>query len=577
MALANVLQAGAVGMILVVLVGSSAAAPRFHFGPGVGLPPGSMGDPQLYWDAPTQRFHIQPQYAPSAPTPYAASPAACHAHAPMGWGHATSTDLIGDFTALPATFGPCAISPRLDEYTSAGTGCTLRLNATAVGSLVNGDTTTGWETTNNYAAVARSDADPVLVNWTQVSHGIEGNHTAGESGWIGTPGNHIPTGFGLIGNVVMFHNSSAAPDAAVVAVVSTSVGDPRLPTSRPAFLLYATSAADFGGPWRYLHPLYVHPTAMNRAECGDLYPIGPGARGVTAEGVDFGRAAPDAAWVLSWSRPARNGGGLSRAAGVVYYVGSMNDAGQFVAATPLQAVDYGAAFYAAQSVLGPGGERLVMGNLGGGVQSLPRAVTLNADRSLNFQPCAALARHRVGAPLVRRNVTAPWTLPLAPSALSALDLTVTVRGAAETTASSSSGGLPGVSVAGLVLTVAFDASMTTGDGTLAQPMRTLHIDGGSGGFVGSIPIAGSLVSGATFRVVIDDHIAEVFGGATPASFSFAFDGAAGAALIMGDGNAGSGCTDGNCDSPAFLFDVEAHQVAPASVNERYSMLDARYQ
>ena len=44
-------------------------------------------------------------------------------------------------------------------YSSAGTGCTLRINETHVGSLVNGDTTTGWETTNNFAAVSNSSDD----------------------------------------------------------------------------------------------------------------------------------------------------------------------------------------------------------------------------------------------------------------------------------------------------------------------------------------------------------------------------------------------------------------------------------
>ena len=43
-----------------------ARAAKFHFGVGVGLRLGRMGDPQLYWDAPTQRFHIQPQYTPVA-------------------------------------------------------------------------------------------------------------------------------------------------------------------------------------------------------------------------------------------------------------------------------------------------------------------------------------------------------------------------------------------------------------------------------------------------------------------------------------------------------------------------------
>ena len=219
----------------------------------------------------------------------------------------------------------------------------------------------------------------------------------------------------------------------------------------------------------------------------------------------------------------------------------------------------------------------MMGNLGGGVQSLPRAVTLNADRSLNFQPCAALARHRVGAaPVVAlRNATAPRTLPLPLAALAALDMTVTVRGAAGvngngngTGATSAAAGVgaarPSVSIAGLSLAVDFDTASPTGDGTLVEPMRTLYINGG-GAFSGTIPVAGSLAEGVTFRIVIDDHIAEVFGGATPASFSFPFDAAAGAALAV----AGGGDGDGGGDSGTFVFDVDAYQVAPATVTDEF--------
>jgi hypothetical protein len=111
--------------------------------------------PRWRWrrDEPTKRFHIQPQYSPATVPPYHPT---CKAHSADGWGHATSPDLLGDFTELPIPFGPCAISPKLDMYSSAGTGCTLRINATHVGSLVNGDTSTGWETTNNFAAVCDS-------------------------------------------------------------------------------------------------------------------------------------------------------------------------------------------------------------------------------------------------------------------------------------------------------------------------------------------------------------------------------------------------------------------------------------
>jgi hypothetical protein len=312
-------------------------------------------------------------------------------------------------------------------YSSAGTGCTLRINETHVGSLVNGDTTTGWETTNNFAAVSDSSKDPQLTNWTQISHGIEGNHSQGEKGWIGTPGNHIPPPFGLIGNVVAFHNSTDPRDS-IYAMVSTSVGDPRAKTSVPAFMMYRSG--DFAS-WTYAGALYTYTKAMNRAECGDLFPIGPGAAKVTAANVDFGMAESDAWWVLMWSTPDHNGGGPARNAGVVYLIGKLKG-GQFVPASEqLQAADYGN-FYASQSVLGPGRERIIMANLGDGVQSLPRRITMTeSDMSLNFAPVAALASRHTGSAVQVNGakVTAGESKQLvgAASFADAMDINVTVR------------------------------------------------------------------------------------------------------------------------------------------------------
>ena len=501
-----------------------ARAAKFHFGVGVGLRPGRMGDPQLYWDAPTQRFHIQPQYTPVAAMDPANQSACRPRRAPgAGWGHATSSDLIGDFNELPSTFGACADS-KLDMYSSAGTGCSLRLNDTHVGSLVNGDTSVGWETTNNYAAVVDSTSDAVLKAWTQVSHGIEGNHSVGEHGWIGTPGNHIPAPFGLIGNVIAFHNSTAQN---MVAVVSSSVGNPRLASSLPAFIVYTST--DFAS-WTYSHPLYTHPTPMNRAECGDFFPIGPGAEGVTAANVDFGKATANTAWVLMWSRPARNGGGQSRASGVVYFVGKFEGNGTFTPTSPLQAADYGAGFYASQTVLGPGDERVIMADLGGGIQSLPRAITLNPDQSLDFQPAAALAQHYVGAPFVLKEATvaagAQQALDIPASFFDALDLTVTFGMAA-------TGGI--VLRGGLALTLDA-AAFPTGHG---KHMRTLNI--AAARFHSSIAVA------ETFRIVVDETTVEIFGGATPASFVWKSTNAS--AALIGPGT----------------FDVTARQIAPAKI------------
>ena len=524
-------------MLLVVLVvlatgaATAAGVPAFHFGIGNGLLPGGMGDPQLYWDEPTQKFHIQPQYSPAAVPAYHP---ACQAKSADGWGHATSSDMVGDFEELPIPFGPCAISPSLDMYSSAGTGCTLRINATHVGSLVNGDTSVGWETTNNFAAVADSSADPTLTNWTQISHGIEGNHSAGEKGWIGTPGNHIPAPFGLIGNVVAYHNSSDSTAMGIYAMVSTSVGNPRARSSLPAFMVYRS--ADFA-TWEYVGPLYTHTKAMSRAECGDLFPIGAGASKVTAANVDFGRAASDAWWVLMWSTPDRNGGGAARNAGVVYLIGKIQGGGFRPASEQLQAAEYGN-FYASQTVLGPVDGRIIMADLGGGVQSLPRRITLTeADMSLDFQPTSALAKRHTGA-VVRvkgETLAAGEAKGLAGAEVfgDAMDLNITVR------SRTSAGGAAVVRLrAGNSTTgrcrCTHQSSWCCQDGPISlqvnfsnnsggvRPMHTLQITAGRtkitlpvegrGGSLGTLQ--------ATLRVVVDQQIVEVFTGQTPYSFSF---------------------------------------------------------
>ena len=418
-------------------------------------------------------------------------------------------------------------------YSSAGTGCTLRINATHVGSLVNGDTSTGWETTNNFAAVSDSSADPTLTNWTQISHGIEGNHSAGEPhSWVGTPGNHIPAPFGLIGNVIAYHNSSDSTGS-INAMVSTSVGDPRAKSSLPAFMVYRS--ADFAS-WTYAGPLYTYTKEMSRAECGDLFPIGTGASKITAANVDFGLAAGDAWWVLMWSTPDRNGGGSARNAGVVYLIGKLKG-GKFVPASEeLQAADYGSGFYASQTVLGPVGERIIMADLGGGVQSLPRSITLTeSDMSLNFAPTSALAARHAGTPVrasgVKLAAGDSKQLEGADAFADAMDINVTVSGEA--------GGSAVVRLrAGnssthcrcthesawcckdgpIELMVNF-----TGNASIPRPMHSLTVTAGRGKITIPVDGSGGAQGGtlrATMRVVIDKQIVEVFTGQTPYSFSY---------------------------------------------------------
>ena len=63
---------------------------------------------------------------------------------------------------------------------------------------------------------------------------------------------------------------------------------------------------------------------------------------------------------------------------MVYFVGRLRSNGTFAPTTPLQGADFGTGFYASQTVLGKDDERIIMADLGGGVQSLPRAITLSS-------------------------------------------------------------------------------------------------------------------------------------------------------------------------------------------------------
>ena len=111
---------------------------------------------------------------------------------------------------------------------------------------------------------------------------------------------------------------------------------------------------------------------------------------------------------------------------------------------------------------------------------------------------------------------------------------------------------------GVSVSVDFDSSSPTGTGTLSPPMRTLNVAAGS--FKGAIPVAGTLARGATFRIVVDSHVVEIFGGATPISFSYSPSAAqAQAAALTVSG--GTGPFD-------FEFDVQAHQVQAAKVVAR---------
>ena len=100
-----------------------------------------------------------------------------------------------------------------------------------------------------------------------------------------------------------------------------------------------------------------------------------------------------------------------------------------------------------------------------------------------------------------------------------------------------------------MLTVDFNASSPTGTG---RSMRTLNVVAGS--FRDSIPVAGTLAAGVTFRIVLDGPVVEVFGGATPVSFTTDLGGTG--SMLQIEGGEGP-----------FSYALEAHQVAPARVTK----------
>ena len=132
--------------------------------------------------------------------------------------------------------------------------------------------------------------------------------------------------------------------------------------------------------------------------------------------------------------------------------------------------------------------------------------------------------------------------------LDALDLTITVRGERGSCGQPTFVLREAASAApALSLSVDFSSSTPTGTGQ----MRVLHVV--TSGFKDSIPIAGSLLGSATFRVVVDGHIVEVFAGATPLTLIHDLTSNLQATVEVGGG------------AGPFWFDIEAHRVAPATV------------
>ena len=130
-------------------------------------------------------------------------------------------------------------------------------------------------------------------------------------------------------------------------------------------------------------------------------------------------------------------------------------------------------------------------------------------------------------------------LAIPPAFFGALDLTVTVKPAADGSRPDGASSLvqPGIVLrGGLTLTVDFNTPFPTGNGC---SMRTLSIVAAR--FRTTIAIID------TFRVVIDETTVEIFGSATPANFIWKTTNTS--AALLGPG----------------VFDVSAHQVAPAKV------------
>jgi beta-fructofuranosidase len=311
--------------------------PAYHFLP----PAGWMNDPNglIHWKG---VYHLFYQYNPLGAF-----------HHKIHWGHAISTDLV-HWSHLPIALAPTPGSPDEDGCFS---GCALDNNG--VPTIIYSGHSERYPGPQQRPCIATSSGGDNLLTWQSY------------------PGNPViedpPQGL----DIVAFRDHSVWKERDTwYQVIGSGIHE-----VGGAALLYKSTSADLLH-WEYMHPLFVgnmhqvNPIWTGSMwECPDFFPVGEGH--VLVVSVWFDRH-------LYYS---------------VYFTGTYSDSDNLFRPEHLHKLDFGASFYAPQTLRDEMGRRIMFGWLReerdegaqlaagwSGVMSLPRILSLREDGMLDMRP-----------------------------------------------------------------------------------------------------------------------------------------------------------------------------------------------
>jgi beta-fructofuranosidase len=319
--------------------------PVYHF-----LPPANwMNDPNglIQWKG---VYHVFYQYNPGGAY-----------HHKIQWGHATSTDLV-HWTHLPIALAPTPGSPDEDGCFS---GCAV--DNEGVPTIIY----SGHRVSN-----PRKQQRPCTAISTDGTGGSDSLTT-----WQKYPGNPVIAGPPPGLDVVEFRDHSIwKEEDAWYQVIGSGIRE-----IGGAALLYRSTDGDLHN-WEYMHPLLV----------GDVHQVAPLWTGSMWECPDFFSLDEGHILVVSvWYA-----GHLYYS---VYFTGTYSNSDHRFVPQHLHKLDFGASFYAPQTLRDEGGRRIMWGWLReerdegaqlaagwSGVMSLPRILSLRPDGMLDMRPAPEL-------------------------------------------------------------------------------------------------------------------------------------------------------------------------------------------
>ena len=309
--------------------------PAYHF-----LPPANwMNDPNglIQWNG---VYHMFYQYNPLGAF-----------HHKIHWGHAISTDLV-HWAHLPVALAPTPGSPDEDGCYSGYT-----VNNNGVPTIIYSGHSQSYPGPKERPCIATSTDN--LVTWEKY------------------PGNPMidkpPPGL----DIVEFRDHSLWKEGDTwYQVIGSGIGG-----QGGAALLYRSSDANLLD-WEYMHPLFV----------GDVHQVDPVWTGAVWECPDFfplGEGHVLVACVWHDQHPYYT----------IYFSGSYSHSEHLFRPEHLHKLDFGASFYAPQTLRDEGGRRIMFGWLReewdegaqlaagwSGVMSLPRILSLRPDGMLDMRP-----------------------------------------------------------------------------------------------------------------------------------------------------------------------------------------------